>query len=78
MGLSVIFLVLLFSLLYKAISLVKYWVTTLSGDGSEAMKFCRTLAQLTVDEDFISRSLNACHISTWSDSNEPQQRQPPE
>jgi len=42
MASSVIFSVVLISLVGKAINLVKYWVTVSSGDGREAVNFHRT------------------------------------
>ena len=63
-GLLVIFSVVPISFLHKAISLVKYWVTVLSGNGREAVNFRRTWVQPTFIETLSSWSQSASHIST--------------
>jgi len=63
---SVIFSVVRISLWWKAIHLVKYWVTVSSGDGQDAVSFRRTWGLLSFVEALSSRSLSASHIPTGS------------
>jgi len=66
MASSVIFSVVPISFLWKAINLVKYWVTISSGDGREAVNFRRTWVWPSFVEALSSRSLSASHIPTGS------------
>ena len=61
---SVIFSVVPISFLRKAISLVTYWVTILSGDGREVVNFRRTWVWPSFVEALSSWSVSASHNST--------------
>jgi len=63
MGSLVIFSVVPINLLWKAISLVKYWVTISSGDGREMVNFCRTWVRLSFVAALSSWSMSASHIA---------------
>jgi len=61
-----IFSVVPIRFLQKAMDLVKYWVTILSGDGQEAVNFRRTWVRPSFVEALSSGSLSGSHISTGS------------